>query len=246
MSVESLAVALHHSKSRGTAKVVLLGIANHDGDAGSFPKVATLAKYANVHPRRVQQAIATLVELGEISVDTKQGGMRDMPDHLRPNLYRFTLACPADCDRSSAHRMPGEKVARSRKGTAGLVDNLPRTGDENSTGDENVSGTGDENVTSTGDENVSTKNHHLEPSLEPSRLASRSTSPESGKICWACGKPEAGKHATYCRSCEANGLNNPMISCYTEGCDAGVQRRTYPGQQHFDCGQHETAVARHG
>lgn len=229
MSVESLAVALHHSKSRGTAKVVLLGIANHDGDAGSFPKVATLAKYANVHPRRVQQAIATLVELGEIAVDTKAGGMRDIPDHLRPNLYRFTLACPADCDRSSAHRMPGERVARSRKGTAGFVDNRPRTGDENSTGDENVS----------------TENHHLEPSLESSRLASRSTSPESGKLCWACGKPEAGKHATYCRRCESDGKNNPMIGCYAEGCDAGVQRRAYPGQQHFDCGQH-MEVRKHG
>lgn len=227
MSIESMTIALHHSKSRGTAKVVLLGIANHDGDAGSFPKVATLAKYANVHPRRVQEAISQLVELGEIAVATKQGGMRDIPDHLRPNLYRFTLACPETCDRSSAHRLPGEKVARSRKGTAGYVDNRPRTGDENSTGDENVS----------------RKNRPTEPPFESAGLALVSTSPgDAASLCWACAQPKTSAHRTYCRDCEADGLNNPMIGCKYEGCDAGVRRRTFPGQQSFDCGDHSEMV----
>lgn len=226
MSIEALAIALNHSQSRGTAKVVLLGIANHDGDAGSFPKVATLAKYANVHPRRVQEAIATLTALGEISVETKQGGMRDIPDHLRPNLYRFLLACPPECDGSSQHRVSGHKVARSRKGTAGYVDNRPRTGDENSTGDENVS----------------TKNHHVEPSSESAGLGFGSTSPAGAESsCWACGNPQPGT-GRYCQQCISTGLDNPMISCRYDGCDMGVRPRTFPGEQSYDCGDHSEGV----
>ena len=68
MSVESMAIALHHSRSKGTAKVVLLGIANHDGDGGAYPTVATLAKYANVSRANVQKALTKLESLGEIQI----------------------------------------------------------------------------------------------------------------------------------------------------------------------------------
>lgn len=34
MSIEAMAVALHHSKTQGATKLVLLGIANHEGDGG--------------------------------------------------------------------------------------------------------------------------------------------------------------------------------------------------------------------
>ena len=230
MSIEAMSIALNHSKARGTTKLVLVGIASHDGDAGSFPKVATLAKYANVHPRRVQAAIAALVKLGEISVDTKEGGMRNIPDHLRPNLYHFLLSCPPECDGTTQHRIQDQKIARSRKGTGGYVDNRPRTGDENSTGDENV--------TSTGDENVSRKNHPLEPPFESPGLPESGTSPADATICWACGQPRASKHRTYCSQCESEGKNNPMVSCVHDGCDSGVRRRTHPGQQYFRCAEH--------
>lgn len=103
MSIEAVAIALHHSQASGTAKLVLLGIANHDGDAGSFPKTATLARYANVHPRNVTQAVAKLVELGEIVVHAKEGGTRSLRDEIRPNVYEMTLTCPPNCDRTKAH-----------------------------------------------------------------------------------------------------------------------------------------------
>ena len=228
-----MAIALNHSRARGTTKLVLLGIASHDGDAGAFPKVATLAKYANVHPRRVQASIASLVELGEIAVDTKAGGMRDIPDHLRPNLYHFTLRCPAGCDGTSSHRVAGQKVARSRKGTEGYVDNRPRTGDENSTGDENVSSTGDENVSSTGDENVSTENRHVEPSLEPAGLAPAVVSPAAESSCWSCGQTKpATEPGRYCGRCITNGTANPLVTCV--GCGS-TRRRLYAGESAFIC-----------
>jgi hypothetical protein len=104
VSVEAIAIALHHSKAKGTAKLVLLGIANHDGDGGAWPSKATLAKYANVDQRNVDRAIKTLVSLAEIRVGISEGGRSNTPDYLRPNLYHFLVECPAYCDRSRQHR----------------------------------------------------------------------------------------------------------------------------------------------
>jgi len=115
MSVESLAIALHHSRSRGTARIVLIGIANHDGDGGAWPSVATLAKYAGVHPRNVQRALEQLEALQEIRREIQRGGMPQMPDPRRPNLYTFRLVCPPDCDRSRQHRTPQEATIPARE-----------------------------------------------------------------------------------------------------------------------------------
>lgn len=105
MSIESLTLALHHSKATGTTKLVLLGIANHDGDGGAWPSVRTLAKYSAVTPRNVQKAIRDLELLGEIRVHRQAGGTPDMADFERPNRYEFLVRCPDGCDRSSQHRV---------------------------------------------------------------------------------------------------------------------------------------------
>jgi hypothetical protein len=104
MSIESIAVCLHHSRATGTDKVVLLGIANHDGDGGSWPAIATLAKYANVNERNTQKSIERLIELGEIRRHMQQGGNAKTRPDKRPNRYEVLVRCPADCDGSSQHR----------------------------------------------------------------------------------------------------------------------------------------------
>jgi hypothetical protein len=103
MSGETLAIALHHSRAEGTALLVLIGIANHDGDGGAWPKIATLAKYARVKDRAVTNAIATLVKLGEIRVHHNAGGTRTTDDRYRPNLYEFLLSCPSTCKGDKNH-----------------------------------------------------------------------------------------------------------------------------------------------
>ena len=105
MSVESIAIALHHSRATGAAKLVLIGIANHDGDGGAWPSVGTLAKYAGVDPRSARRAVEQLEKLHEVKREIQAGGDRRTADHERPNLYRFLLRCPANCDRSSKHRL---------------------------------------------------------------------------------------------------------------------------------------------
>lgn len=200
MSVEAMAIALHHSQARGTAKVVLLGIANHAGDGGAFPKIATLAKYANVHPRRVVEALNTLGELGEIIIYRKDGGGRRTPEHQRPNLYELVLECPPECDRSMHHRVDGERlgrnyagqqpeghrvkdparVERGRKARATYLAKLAAIeattlpGAENSPSAENSTTPSAENSTTPSAENSTTKNHPYEP---PTEITSVSTSP---------------------------------------------------------------------
>jgi biotin operon repressor len=108
MSIESIAICLHHSKSAKTEKLVLLGIANHDGDGGAWPSVATLAKYANCSERHVQRAVANLVELGEVTIEKQRGGNDKTRPDRRPNLYKVLVRCPAECDGSSQHRLRGD------------------------------------------------------------------------------------------------------------------------------------------
>lgn len=108
MSIEAMAVVLHHSTAKGTDKVVMLGIANHDGDGGAYPAIATLARYSNVSDRAVQDAIARLVEAGELVVHVKGGGVVESDPRYRTNRFELLVACPPSCDGSRQHRVSGE------------------------------------------------------------------------------------------------------------------------------------------
>lgn len=143
MSIESMAIALNHSRASGTAKVVILGIANHNGDGGAWPAVSTLARYANVDKRSVQRSLDQLERLGEIRRVWQQGGDHATADHRRPNLYKFLLTCPVDCDRSSQHRTSRLKAVITE------LDGISRRVTETSPHDIPVTGRGDASVTRT-------------------------------------------------------------------------------------------------
>jgi len=108
VSIESIALALHHSRSKGTAKLVLIGIANHDGDGGAWPSVATLSKYGACDARQVQRAIKQLEELGEVRRHVGAGGNERTRKDRRPNRYDILIRCPASCDGSKEHRERGD------------------------------------------------------------------------------------------------------------------------------------------
>lgn len=135
MSVEAIATVLHHSAATGTDKLVLVGIANHMGDGGSYPSLATLAKYANVSVRSVQRSIDRLEELGEISVKLHGGGGRDTRADRRPNRYTLLLACPQGCRGGPQHasddpmeHAPDPRTSQGK--TDGTTPTSPRTGDD--------------------------------------------------------------------------------------------------------------------
>lgn len=125
MSVEAVAIALHHSRAKGTAKLVLVGIANHAGDGGAWPAMSTLARYANVHRSNAQRAIQTLVKLREIEVEVQAGGLPSMAEHERPNRYHMVLSCPPWCDRTMQHRDTRKPNRTARALLAGLEDAAP-------------------------------------------------------------------------------------------------------------------------
>lgn len=127
-----MAACLHHSKASGSDKLVLLGIANHDGDGGAWPSVTLLAKYANISERSVQTCIQKLINMGEILCHRNKGGNANTRGDRRPNRYDILVRCPQECDGSTRHgvnlttqrgeaqRSDGVKSATSR-GEAGFT-----------------------------------------------------------------------------------------------------------------------------
>lgn len=115
----------------GTKKIVLFGIGSHADRNGrnAWPSVDTLALCANVDPRSVQRAIAELVADGYLIREMGAGGLRNMRDSSRPNLYHLNM------DRAPAHieRNPAEVMHR---------------------GDASVTPGGDASVTGGGDASV--------------------------------------------------------------------------------------------
>lgn len=91
MSVESIAAALPRRGITAAQKLILIGIANHDGDGGSWPGMDTLADYAEVTRRQAQKLLRQLVDLGLVSVEENAGGTARTRGDRRPNLYRLHL-----------------------------------------------------------------------------------------------------------------------------------------------------------
>lgn len=89
MSIEAMTLVLNHSKATGRAKLVLLGIANHQGDQGAWPSIETLARYANASERSVIRDINDLAESGELIVERNAAPVRGQ---YRPNLYWVNVA----------------------------------------------------------------------------------------------------------------------------------------------------------
>lgn len=93
MSVEMISLVLNHSRSEGRAKVVLIGIANHHGDNGAWPSIATLARYANSSERSVKRDIKYLQDLGELVVEVNGG---EGKSQYKTNKYWISISGVTD------------------------------------------------------------------------------------------------------------------------------------------------------
>ena len=88
MSIEAVSLVLNKSKATGRAKLVLIGIANHLGDQGAWPSIATLARYANASERSVKRDLQELIALGELEVELQNAPMNSQ---YKTNLYWITI-----------------------------------------------------------------------------------------------------------------------------------------------------------
>jgi len=85
MSVEITGKVWSQSQAKGTARLVLLAIADHANPSGvCWPSLRRLSSYVNVDRRNVIKAINSLVKMGELErVDTGHKG--------RATTYKVTL-----------------------------------------------------------------------------------------------------------------------------------------------------------
>lgn len=117
-----MARVLNRCPLKGTPKLLLVGIANHDGDGGAWPSVDTLARYCSVDRRNVQRAITKLVETGWLEVVPQGGGHRDDRSDQRPNLYRIRwpdgAATAPPRDQSDGAATPRERGGDSARNGA--------------------------------------------------------------------------------------------------------------------------------
>jgi hypothetical protein len=100
MSIESMSLALNLVDDRltPTDKLLLVGIANHDGDGGAWPSMATLARYAGIEIRSVRKRLVHLEGLGYCRREVGAGGNSKTPPHERPTLYHLSLQPPVPED----------------------------------------------------------------------------------------------------------------------------------------------------
>jgi len=96
-----------HSRSDGRARLVLLAIADHQGEIGAWPSISTLARMVNSSERSVQRDIQYLQSIGELTVEVQNAPTNRQ---YKSNLYWVTL--------------PG--VTESQSGvTAGVTNSTP-------------------------------------------------------------------------------------------------------------------------
>ena len=89
MSIQIMNAVWRESKSKGRARLVLLSIADHQGELGAWPSIETLAKMVNSSPRSVQRDIQDLIELGELVVE-----FRSAPTYGPYKANRYFVQLP--------------------------------------------------------------------------------------------------------------------------------------------------------
>src|SRR5271156_1880041 len=101
-----------HSTLKGSAKSVLLAIAEHakDDGTGAYPSVATIARHCAIDPSTVHRALRLARESGELSIQYNLGPKGT-------NLYSIRLEnIGSQADRQAAGIVPPRK-----KDTPGIM-----------------------------------------------------------------------------------------------------------------------------
>lgn len=88
MSIEVMNAVWQNSKADGRARLVLLAIADHQGEIGAWPSIARLARMVNASERSVQRDIQYLQAIGELKVELQNAPTNKQ---YKSNLYWVTL-----------------------------------------------------------------------------------------------------------------------------------------------------------
>lgn len=113
MSIEVMAWVFKNSKATPAAKLVLLAIADHQGERGAWPSERTLARACNMSERSVRRKIVELVELEELEVIVNAAPIEGQ---YKSNLYWVRVA--------NSGNQGGQNEQAGRTKLAGRVDNV--------------------------------------------------------------------------------------------------------------------------
>lgn len=117
MAIEIVSAVLNQSKATGRAKLVLLGIANHQGEQGAWPSIATLARYANASERSVKRDIQELIDLGELRVEINAA-----PGDSQYKTNRYWVLLPGVTDSANWSAGVTDEVSRGdNSGKSGVT-----------------------------------------------------------------------------------------------------------------------------
>lgn len=117
MSIEVSNAVWRTSQSVGRARLVLLAIADHQGEIGAWPSIETLAKMVNASERSVQRDINELIQLGELIKHEQAAPSRGQ---YKANLYWVKLP-------SVLHLIPGvtDSVSGVTNNDSGVTEKQP-------------------------------------------------------------------------------------------------------------------------
>lgn len=122
MSIEIMNQVWKHSQAVGRARLVLLAIADHQGEIGAWPSLETLARMVNASTRSVQRDIEYLQDIGELKVDYQNAPTEG---RYKSNLYWVTLGVTNTGQGVTNTDLGVTKTAQGV--TAGGVQSLNRT-----------------------------------------------------------------------------------------------------------------------
>jgi len=120
VSIEAVARALTIPGPTASERLALIGIANHDGDGGAWPSIATLAHYACVSERQIRATLRRLETKGWIGIEYNAGGTSTTRADRRPNRYTINWTvihtrgepdCRSQRSRGEVERHHGGKSA---------------------------------------------------------------------------------------------------------------------------------------
>lgn len=114
MSTQALSWVFDESETDGATRLVMIGIANHvDRRGDGWAYVDEVLRVARCSLNSYHRAVRAAVEMGELSVEVRQGGRLDMRGGHRPNLYVFPRMMAESCgtqpgeDTESCGTQPG-------------------------------------------------------------------------------------------------------------------------------------------
>jgi hypothetical protein len=122
LSVEVMAWVWEHSMARGTARLVLLAIADHAGPDGrnAWPSQQRLARKCRVSVRTVRRAIDELVALEELDVEEYGGPIVDGREGRR--THRYAVRMLADDVTGNGEDVRGQECEVGGQKNGGLSD----------------------------------------------------------------------------------------------------------------------------